>query len=224
MNISNKPMIIYFVSLNDEVVYIGQTKLTLEKRRKQHEYNARRGKGYVIGAGIRKHGADSFTWATHSAYYVQVDLDAAEKHYITKYSPKYNINLGGETRGIRKNKGTTAWNKGKTGQVAWNKGLKETRPDVLRNIQEGAKKRDSSARTIDSKHRGALVEGRRAKYAKTNTPFICNENQKTYVLVVDAARDLGIPVAGIYAVLNPKRRLKSYKGFTFSYVSTVRAA
>ena len=53
---------------------------------------------------------------------------------------------------------------------------------------------------------------------RTNQPFICHENQKTYTLVVDAARDLQIPATGIYAVLNPDHKMKSYKGFTFSYV------
>jgi hypothetical protein len=115
---SDKPMIIYFVRLNDEIVYIGQSKLSLEARKKQHEYNAQRGKGYVIGAGLRKHGADKFTWNVHSVYYNQVDLDAAEKHYMSKYKPKYNINLGGEGRGVRKKDSITPWNKGKKGMLS----------------------------------------------------------------------------------------------------------
>lgn len=221
---TNKPMIIYFVSLNDEVVYIGQTKLSLEKRRKQHEYNARRQKGYIIGAAIRKHGAEKFTWNIHSLYYNQVDLDAAEKHYIAKYSPKYNINSGGEARGLSKCKGRPAWNKGKKGQPAWNKGLKETRPEVIANIKEGAKSRGNSKRAIGDTHRQALNEGRRERYRQTNPPVICHQNGKTYSLVVDAAKDLNIPANGIYAVLNPAHPMKSYKGFTFSYVQQVRAA
>lgn len=222
---TNKPMIIYFVIANDEVVYIGQTKLSLETRRKQHEYNARRGKGYIIGSAIRKHGPDKFTWNVHSVHYNQVDLNAAEKHYIAKYKPKYNIYLGGEARGIRKDKGRTPWNKGKSGlQVAWNKGHKEERPEVIANIKKSATSRDNSNRTIHEKQRQAMVEGRRKAYEKIQTPFMCDQNNKTYVLVVDAARDLNIPPGGIYAALNSKHPMKSYRGFTFRYVQTVRAA
>ena len=212
-------MIIYLVHLGGEIVYIGQTKLSLDKRRRQHEYNAKKGKGYVIGAALRKHGPDKFVWNVHSIHYNQQDLDAAEKHYIAKYKPRYNINLGGESRGVRKNKGGTPWNKGSKGrQEAWNKGLKETRPEVLMKIKNAAQHRDNSNRSISSLHKEALIKGRREKYMRTNQPFICHENQKTYTLVVDAARDLQIPATGIYAVLNPDHKMKSYKGFTFSYV------
>jgi hypothetical protein len=205
--------------LNNEIVYIGQTKLTLEKRRSQHEYNANRGKGYVIGSAIRKHGADKFSWNTHSIYYNQVDLDAAEKHYILKYKPKYNINLGGESRGVRKKDGLKPWNKGAKGlQKAWNKGLKEIRTEVLENIRSAAKTRDNSSRHITPDHRAKLVAGRRSAYEEVASPFKCDQNGKTYLLVMDAARDLNIPANGIYAVLNPNSRLKSYRGFTFNYI------
>lgn len=218
---TNKPMIIYFVLLNDEVVYIGQTKLTLDKRKSQHEYNAKRNKGYVIGAGIRKHGAENFKWNTHSIYFVQKDLDAAEKHLIAKYSPRYNINLGGETRGVRK-KGSSPWNKGTKGaQQAWNKGKKELRPEVLKKISEGAKNR-ATRPSMSDEHKKALHEGRREKYRITNKHFICIENNKIYTLVIEAAKDLNIPSSGIYAVLD--NRLKSYRGFTFKHIQHVRAA
>ncbi len=222
---TNKPMIIYFVSLNDEVVYIGQTKLSLEKRKRQHEYSADRGKGYIIGSGLRKHGKDSFAWNVHSVYYNQVDLDAAEKHYIAKYRPRYNINCGGEARGTHKQKGRRPWNKGKVGgQVAWNKGRKETRPEVLASIKASAKDRDSSNRRVSESHKQALAEGRRGAYRAANRTFVCHQTGKEYSLVVDAAKDLGIPANGIYAVLNPKHSMKSYKGFTFSYCTELRAA
>ncbi len=216
---TNKPMIIYFVLQDTEVVYIGQTKNSLDARRKQHERNAKVGKGYIIGAGLRKHGADKFKWYTHSVYYNQVDLDAAEKHLIAKYKPRYNINSGGEARGVSKHKGKIPWNKGKKGtQVAWNKGKKETRPEVLVKIKAGAQNRDNSGKKITKEHKLALQKGRREKYLKTQSPFVCHENNKTYVLVVDAAKDLGIDPTGIYAVLNPDHTMKSYKGYTFSYL------
>lgn len=216
---SDKPMIIYFVTFEDEVVYIGQTKLSLKKRRVQHEYNATRQKGYIIGSAIRKHGTDKFTWNVHSVYYNQVDLDAAEKHYIAKYKPRYNINLGGEARGLRKSNGKPAWNKNKSGlQTAWNKGRKETRPEVIEKIRQSAKNRKFSSRKINDTQREAMNEGRRQALRILDKRFICHENQRTYVLVIDAAKELNIPANGIYAVLNVKHKMKSYKGFTFSYI------
>ena len=220
MKLSNKPMIIYFVQLNDEIVYIGQTKLSLQKRRLQHEYNAKRGKGYVIGAGIRKHGAEKFSWNVHSVHYNQVDLDAAEKHYIAKYKPKYNVNLGGEARGVRKNKGNKPWNYSLKGsQTAWNKGRKETRPEVLSNISDAAKGRKTSPRGPATKEANEARQSARINNLRNNRPaFICHQTNKVYTLAVDAARDLDIPVSGIYAVLNPNHRMKSYKNYTFSYI------
>ena len=148
-------MIIYFVFLNDEIVYIGQTKSTLEKRQVQHERSARLGKGYIIGAGIRKHGKECFLWKIHSIHFNQVDLDQAEKQLIAKYKPRYNINLGGEARGVRKKSGKPAWNKGKKGQVPWNKGRKEDRQEVLSRIKSSASARDNSKRAMTEEHKGS---------------------------------------------------------------------
>jgi group I intron endonuclease len=218
MKITDKPMIIYFVFLGEEVVYIGQSKLSLEKRKTQHEYNAKRNKGYVIGAGIRKHGAENLIWKIHSVYYNQIDLDAAEKHYIAKYKPRYCINLGGEARGLRKKSDKPSWNKGLKGSTPWNKGKKETRIEVLKNIKDGAKNRKPTNHKIGAEQRKSMVEGRIAKYRKTNKEFICHQNNKTYVLVTEAAKDLGVSATGIYAVLNDTHKMKSYKGYTFSFV------
>lgn len=216
-------MIIYFVFKNNEIVYIGQTKSTIEKRKSQHEINARNGRGFVIGAAIRKHGKELFTWKLHSIHYNQVDLDAAEKQLIAKYKPRYNINLGGEARGGRKKSGKPAWNKGRKGQIAWNKGLKETRPEVLARIKASASSRDSSNRTMSEEHKTKIQEGRREAYKRSQTPFICHQNKKIYILVVDAARDLRIAPSGIYSVLNPEHPMQTYKGYAFSYIN-VRAA
>jgi group I intron endonuclease len=206
--------------MDGEVVYIGQSKRSLDKRKWEHERNASRSRGYIIGAAIRKHGADKFEWKVHSIHFNQIDLDASEKHYIEKYKPRYNIFLGGETRGFYKGMGRTPWNKGKKGvQEAWNKGHIETRPDILEKLSQSAKNRKRTARPNDTKEaKDARSEGRREKYRKTNRSFICHQNRKTYLLVVDAAKDLNIPASGIYAVLNPKHSMTSYKGFTFSYV------
>lgn len=180
----------------------------LEKRKKAHISLSLRGKNSVLGAAIRKHGPEAFTWTKHSVYYNQKDLDAAEKHFIAKYVPKYNVAPGGQN-GIE-------W--------SWNKGRKETRPQVLQNISKGAKERRRSKRgpaTPDAIKRRA--EARTAKLRLRARKFICHQTGKVYVLVVDAAKDLGIKASGIYAVLHPKHNMKTYMGYTFSYLEHVRA-
>ena len=114
MEFSNKPMIIYFIMKEDEVVYIGQTRQELKKRKISHIAKAGKGHGAIIGSAIRKHGKDCFEWVLHSVYYNQIDLDAAEKHYILKYKPRYNIQKGGQSKH----------------GYSWNKGKKEKRPEL----------------------------------------------------------------------------------------------
>jgi hypothetical protein len=202
-------MIIYFVTKADEIVYIGQTRRSLLARRQNHISLSLKGKNSVLGAAIRKHGPEAFTWSKHSVYYNQKDLDAAEKHYIAKYAPRYNVAPGGQF-GIE-------W--------SWNKGRKETRPEVLANISKGAKNRRPSKRGPASpKANSARQDARRERRRIVQRKFFCHETGVIYSLVVDAARDLNIAANGIYAVLNPHHRMKSYKGYTFSYLEIVSAA
>ena len=58
-------MFIYFVYNNKELVYIGQTRMTLPQRRGKHFSVARKGGGSVIGAAIRKYGESSFEFKIH---------------------------------------------------------------------------------------------------------------------------------------------------------------
>jgi hypothetical protein len=208
MQFSSKPMIIYFVTKADEIVYIGQTKMSLEKRIAKHKSEANLGRGAIFGAGIRKHGLGAFSFKKHSVFYNQRDLDSAEKHYIAKYKPRYNASPGGQN-GIE-------W--------SWNKGKKETRPEVIEKIRNSAKNRLRTPRgpqdpeTIEKR-----IGAKRKKMAQIAKPFLCHQNGKTYLLKVDAAKDLGLDVRGIVLVLCEKARLKSYRGYTFSYIDKVSA-
>jgi len=202
MKFSNKPMIIYFITKEDEVVYIGQTKQTLHRRKIDHISQGMNGRGAVMGAAIRKHGADKFEWNKHSVYYNQIDLDAAERHYIDKYRPRYNVQPGGQP------------------PVGWSnfKG-KRFSEESLANIRASAKVRRRSSRPNDTQEaKDARAEGRRQAYLKTKKKIICHQNGKTYGLVVDAAKDLDISANGIYAALNPHHCMQCYKGYTFSYL------
>lgn len=98
VRISDKPMMIYFVFKETEVVYIGQTQMNLSQRKGKHVSEARLGRGSVLGAAIRKHGEDKFEFKKHSLVFNQEDADKNEKHYIEKYRPKYNVQEGRKER------------------------------------------------------------------------------------------------------------------------------
>jgi len=202
VRIGDKPMMIYFVFLNDEVVYVGQTIMTLSQRKGKHLSEARLGRGSILGASIRKHGEDSFIFRKHSLIYNQQDADAAERYYISKYIPRYNQQAGG-----------------KSGYPALNKGKKETRPEVIQNIKDAAKNRKRTKRgPYSEKHINACREGALKKIRAESTPFICHNNGKIYHSKVDAGEDLRINPQRVRDVLSTKHKMKSYKGFTFSYV------
>lgn len=196
-------MIIYFVTKNDEIVYIGQTRVGLKDRQRGHISKSLAGGNSVLGAAIRKHGPEAFVWKEHSKYLTQIELDLNEKKLIALHTPRYNMAPGGQY-GIE-------W--------AWNKGLKEKRPEVLSRISEAAKNRRRTKRGPATLEANKARQEVRIKNLRLRTKkFKCHQVDKIYELVVDAAKDLNIPVNGIYAVLNPKHRMKSYKGFTFSYI------
>lgn len=202
VHISDKPMIIYFVFKKDEIVYIGQTVSTLQLRRGKHISEAKLGRGSVIGAGIRKHGEDAFEFKIHSTYYNQQDLCAAEKHYIAKYQPRYNVQEGG-----------------KFNFTPWNKGKKETRPEVLERQKDAYKKRIQPKRgPVSPDIKEKVADSRRKHLRETATPFICHQNGKTYWLKSDAAQELGLEAKSISCVLCPSHPMKTLKGYTFSYV------
>ncbi len=193
-------MIIYFVTKADEIVYIGQTRNRMEERRQGHINASKNGKGGIFGAALRKHGIEQFAWQKHAVFYNQEDLDEAEKNLIKKYKPKYNLAPGGKSAG-------------------WNKDYKENRLEVKDKISKSAKERKpykrgpATAQAID-----ARVEAKKRNMRLTAKPFICHQNKKVYWLKCDAAEDLGIDERGVVAVLCKTHKMKSYLGYTFSYL------
>ena len=196
-------MIIYAIIRikTDEIVYIGQTIQTLAKRKGSHTHHARKGRGSVIGAAIRKHTEEAFKWIQLHSCSSQTELCKLEKHLISKFNPRYNCQEGGK-------KNFTPWNKGK----------KELRKEVLNNISKSAKAR-----------KGKFKRGKYSKKASKNIreavtkskarPFKCLQNNKVYQNKVEAARDLGIKPGGISAVLNKHTRNKTINGYSFEYTT-----
>ncbi len=202
VRIGDKPMILYFVHRDEILVYVGQTISSLAQRKGKHLSEARLGRGAILGAAIRKHGADKFVWSTHSIYYNQADLCAAEKHYISKYAPKYNIQEGG-----------------KLSFTPWNQGKKENRPEVIENIRASAAIRKHTARgNYGPEHCEALAEGAQKYYRMNSRRFIHHQSGQIFTCKSDAGRALHLNPQRIREVLSPKHRMNSYLGQTFSYL------
>jgi len=193
-------MIVYFVHKEKELVYIGQTVMTIPQRRGKHYSEARKGRGSIFGAGIRKHGEDAFEWTIVAEFKNQAECCRYEKEAIARHKPRYNMQSGG-----------------KKSFEPWNKGKKEKRPEVLSKISQSAKGRKKSKRGPYSDESVANI--RAAKLKSSAKPFRCLENGKIYQNKVEAAKDLGIPAGGISLVLMPTVRNKSFHGYRFEYLA-----
>jgi excinuclease UvrABC nuclease subunit len=191
-------MIIYGILLNRVVVYIGQTVMSLNKRKSSHISSAKNGKKWPICKALRKY-KYNMEFIIIETTTNQFDLDRLEKYYINYFKPRYNLQNGG-----------------KLNFIPWNKGKKETRKKVLINISKSAKNRISPKRgTYSEKHKQKISEGVKNSCKK---PFKCLNNNKIYFNKVECAKELNIDPRGISIVLMPNTRLKSYKGYRFEYL------
>jgi group I intron endonuclease len=95
-------MLIYLVTnLANGKLYVGQTRLTLARRWKQHVRDARNGSTTLIGRAIRKYGVDSFSLAVLCTCSSQEELDTREREHISSLGTHsstgkgYNLTAGG---------------------------------------------------------------------------------------------------------------------------------
>jgi group I intron endonuclease len=144
-------MVIYLVFRKGECVYIGQTVSPLNNRKSAHFTHARKGRGSVFGAAIRKHGEESFAFVEYQQCETQKQLDYWEKRLIYEIKPRYNIQPGG-----------------KSTFESWNKGKKETRPEVLSNISNSAKTRKRTKRGPYSPKAVANIQAAKLKSVEPN--------------------------------------------------------
>lgn len=80
-------------------VYIGKTVGSLERRRKQHEHDAKAPK-YIFHRAIRKYGKDSFTWdvlyeSPDDADLCEIEIVEISEHDSTSPECGYNMKGGG---------------------------------------------------------------------------------------------------------------------------------
>lgn len=81
-------------NLKNGKTYIGQSS------RKKKDYDKYYGSGVAISKALKKYGKENFEKTTLFETRSQKKLDEAERHYIKKMKPDYNIAEGG--RGITK--------------------------------------------------------------------------------------------------------------------------
>jgi len=193
-------MIIYTASVNNEIVYVGQTVQNFANRIGSHRSNARKGIKLPIYSAIRKYGENEVKFQTiEDNISSQEELDFLEIYYIKHFTPRYNIQRGG-----------------KNGFIPWNKGRKETRKSVRNNISKSAKTRTKSKRGhYTEKHKDKISY---TSLARMERPFICLNTGVIYLNKISCAVDLGIPAVGISLVLMPTTRNKSYYGYKFQYL------
>jgi len=179
--------IIYKATGPSGLVYIGQTTESLKERKRRHQYRAylgdRRG---AFQIALLDEGFSAFAWEQIDTAENKIDLDQKERYWIAHYQSDnsahgYNQNDGGihykanaETRRKMseslkgKNKGKTAWNKGKHAS-------KETR----RKISEAHKGRIVSKETRDKLsviHKGKrLTVEQRRKISEANKGHTTSE-------------------------------------------------
>jgi group I intron endonuclease len=194
-------MFVYAALKDGKAVYVGQTIMSLAERKGCHFSVARKGRGGVFGAAIRKHGEDEFEFVVIEHCDSHKALDECERKWIAELAPKYNKQRGG-----------------RSGFDTWNKGRKEDRPEVIKRISEAAKNRVRTKRgTYSDAHKAKIRDATRARTAK---PFVCEQTGKVYFNKIECAQDLGLNHTSLLVLLSGKTRLKSLRGYTFKYIDS----
>lgn len=190
---------IYGILKGTELVYIGQTVQGFTKRWSSHLGDSRNNKGSVLGKAIRKHGEKKFYPYLLDIANSQAELCKLEKYYIALYKPRYNVQVGG-----------------KVGFVPWNKGRTEDRPEVIARISISAKNRKRTKRGKYSlEHCKKLSNAGKIRQAKA---FKCNETNQVWNNKIDCANELNLNPKSLVVLLSGKTRLKTLKGFSFTYI------
>lgn len=193
-------MFIYLVFKNGECVYVGQTRRSLAQRRGKHFCDARKGRGNVLGAAIRKHGQDVFAFVRYLDCSSREELDREEIRLIAELKPRYNIQAGGTS-----------------GFEPWNKGKKEIRTEVLEKIKQSATTRKRTKRgNYSEAHKDKIRATQLKRMAK---PFMCNETGQIFYNILTCAEILNLNPRSLAVLLCGKTRLKRLKGYTFSKIA-----
>jgi group I intron endonuclease len=175
--------------------YVGQTKLAIEERLKQHLKSKNCS---AVSAAIRKYGRKSFQVKELARCVSRDQANALEQYFIavlgTLRPHGYNITAGGSQQSF----------------------TEETR----RRMSDAGKKRASDPQ-IRAKLSSYLVGSRghlKGKPAHNRKPVVCITTGQRFSSVAEASKVLGIDYSSISAVCNGRRGMKQTGGFKFSWM------
>ena len=158
-------------------VYVGQTKLSIEERFKEHKQPSKK---TAICNAIQKYGAENFTIELLEECEIDM-LDKKETHYIKKYNSYkegYNNTIGGGSQYISH----TPEVKKKLSEAAKGKMVGDKnpakRPEVRKKISEAAKRRVESGKWVSPTTGGHTPEA--LKKMKENQPDRSGKNNSRY--------------------------------------------
>lgn len=212
-------MIIYKITnkINGKC-YIGQTTESMAKRWKRHIKKTSH--CTALKNAILKYGSENFTIEEISKAENLTQLNLLESEFIIKFntlSPNgYNMTSGGEnpaaTDDVRKrlselNSGENHPRFGKKHAVESKEKISQSLKGRLQPWHKGNSYRKGSSVSEETK----LVISEAIR-----KPIICNETQKIYRSVSEAAKFLSVSVTSVSDVLRGKN--KTCKGYTFSYM------
>jgi group I intron endonuclease len=212
------PRCIVYLVTNIKVMdgcYIGMTEKGLPKRKHQHLWTARTGRGGVFHRAIRKYGEDSFRWRVIEVWPDYFSALDAERKCIRILKPAYNLTAGGG--GIKGYKHTpetkikmSAAKKGKPGIWA-----RQSMPDHLRKRLADARRSERGKiippEIIDKyRHNASLANKAR------RTRVVHLQSGETFESVTAAAKKFGFTTGGICYLCSHK--CKGRRGHSFRYV------
>lgn len=196
-------MFIYKITnLINGKIYVGQTKLDINLRFRQH-FKPSSGCTILVSA-IKKYGKENFSVELLEEI-EKVDLNSKEKYWINKLNSLtpngYNIVEGG-------NKGPTKYGKdnfmfGKIGKL---------------HPQYGTKRTNFTKELISSKVSGKNngMYGIRGKFHPSSKKIFCTTLNIHYDSIQEACRDLKLDPSAVVRVL--KNKSKSHKKYKFIYL------
>lgn len=184
--------------------YIGVTSRSLAHRRKQHEWHADAGKGYVFQSAIRKYGSDAFAWSVLETFPSYKDALRGEVAWIQEVEPEYNLTLGGQgANGLKRSEES----KKKNAYAAANKS-----PEWKAKVSAALK-----GRTISPLGVAKMVA--RVRAGGNNKQCVCLNDLNIYPSVKHAAKFYGIGTGSVAASCRGVQQTTS--GMVFVYSNTV---
>lgn len=214
-------------------IYVGQTIRSLEKRWKQHIYNARRGSNKPLHKAIQKYGEEKFLVESLCKCYSQSDLNEKEAEYglsLNALSPNgYSLKLGTgrgtvseETRkrlsishiGIQAGENNYWFGKSRLGVESPHYGKSHTQ-ETRQQISKAMKGRYDGENhpQYGTKHTEETKEKQRLKKVKKTYYFISPFGDKVEIKNVRKfCRDNSLHHGHMYAVAQGKEQ--QHKGWT----------